>query len=270
MVVGRLAPTPSGHLHLGNALAFGAAWLSVRRQGGRLLLRLEDLDRGRARPEVAEAQRQDLLWLGLDWDEEVPAQGTRDYDLSGIPAYRCACNRATRLAGACPCRAAPAAEGVLRFRVPGGEVRFTDRARGPKRFRPDDDPVIRRRDGEVAYPAAVVIDDARDGITEVVRGADLLEATATQLALHRVLGLSPPSYLHVPVLLGPDGTKLAKRHGSTELEALRAAGWTPDDVWAALLPLLGQPPGPLANAGFDPARIPAGPFTVDAQGRVRR
>ena len=118
MVVGRLAPTPSGHLHLGNALAFGAAWLSARRHGGRLLLRFEDLDRGRARPEVAEAQRQDLLWLGLDWDAEVPAQSTRDYDLSGIPAYLCACNRAARLAGACPCRAAPAAEGVLRFRVP--------------------------------------------------------------------------------------------------------------------------------------------------------
>lgn len=269
MVVGRLAPTPSGHLHLGNALAFGAAWLSARRSRGRLLLRIEDVDRGRAREAVARAQREDLLWLGLDWNAEVPPQSARTYDLSAIPSYRCGCNRATRLAGACRCRDAPAAEGVLRFRVPPGEVRFVDRARGVQSLDPGDDPVIRRRDGEVAYPAAVVIDDHLDGVTEVVRGADLLEATPAQIRLHQALGFTPPTWLHVPVLLGPDGKKLAKRHAATEIRALRDAGWTAQRVWETLLPCLGQPPGDLRDAEFDPPRIPAGPFTVDASGRVR-
>lgn len=269
MIVGRLAPTPSGHLHLGNALAFGAAWLSVRAQGGRLLLRMEDLDRGRARAEVADGQRADLRWLGLEWDAETPPQSTRTYATSGLPTYRCTCARAARLAGRCRCREARHPTGVLRFAAAPGEVAFVDRARGPVRLPVGDDPVIVRRDGEVAYPLAVVVDDARDGVTEVVRGADLLEATPVQLRLSAALGLPPPTYLHVPVLLGPDGKKLSKSHGSTELRALRAAGWTPERVWETLGPLLGLPPGPLdPSAPFDPARIPAGPFTVDASGRI--
>src|SRR6516162_4569513 len=93
MTVGRFAPTPSGHLHLGNALAFGAAWLSVRAAQGRMLLRIEDLDRGRAREDVAAGQKEDLLWLGLDWDEEVTPQSRRSYSVAEIPTYRCACNR---------------------------------------------------------------------------------------------------------------------------------------------------------------------------------
>ena len=108
-MIGRLAPTPSGHLHLGNALAFGAAWLSVRAAGGRLLLRVEDLDRQRSRAEVAAAQKDDLRWLGLDWDEEVPAQSTRDYELGAVPAYFCRCNRRERVGGECGCRALPPA-----------------------------------------------------------------------------------------------------------------------------------------------------------------
>src|SRR5215470_18055045 len=104
MIVGRLAPTPSGHLHLGNALAFGAAWLSARSAGGRVLLRVEDIDRGRARMDIAAAQRDDLRWLGLDWDEEVPPQSARTYSVGGAPVYRCDCNRGTRLAGGCRCR----------------------------------------------------------------------------------------------------------------------------------------------------------------------
>src|SRR5690348_9066447 len=100
-ITGRLAPTPSGHLHLGNALAFGAAALSARGGGGRLLLRIEDLDRGRARDDVAAGQRDDLRWLGIAWDEETPPQSTRRYELGAIPTYRCACSRAARLAGAC-------------------------------------------------------------------------------------------------------------------------------------------------------------------------
>jgi glutamyl/glutaminyl-tRNA synthetase len=262
IAVGRLAPTPSGHLHLGNALAFGAAYLSARAAGGRLLLRIEDLDRGRAREEVAAGQRGDLLWLGLDWDEETAPQSRRAYSLEGLPVYRCDCSRARRLARGCRCREQPAASGAWRFRVPAGPVRFIDRALGPQSIVPEDDPVVMRADGEAAYPLAVVVDDARDGVTEVVRGADLLEATAAQLRIHECLGLGPPSYLHTPLLLGPDGKKLSKSHGATEIRALRAAGATPDDLWRRLLPYLGLPPGPLAGARFDEKRIPRGPFVV--------
>jgi glutamyl/glutaminyl-tRNA synthetase len=266
--VGRLAPTPSGALHLGNALAFGAAWLSARGAGGRLLLRVEDLDRGRARPEVAAGQRADLVWLGIDWDEEVTPQSQRGYSLAGIPCYRCACSRAVRLARGCRCRDAGGDQGAWRFRTPPGPVDFVDRALGPKRLDPDDDPILQTRDGEAAYPLAVVVDDARDGVTEVVRGADLLEATAVQIRLHEALGLSPPTYLHVPLLLGPDGKKLSKSHGATEIRALRAAGWTPERLWATLLPLLGLPAGPLAGARLDPTRIPPGPRRIDESGLV--
>jgi glutamyl-tRNA synthetase len=264
VITGRLAPTPSGHLHLGNALAFAAAWLSVRAQGGRLLLRVEDLDRQRARDEVAAGQRDDLRWLGLDWDAEVAAQSTRDYALDGIPAYRCRCNRRERQAGSCACRLAaaepPTGEGTWRFAPPPGAVDFVDRALGPQRF-PAEEPVL-MRDRLAAYPLAVVVDDARDGVTEVVRGGDLLSATATQIRLQEALGLPRPTYLHVPVLLGPDGKKLSKSHGATELRHLRAAGFTPARVWALLLPYLGMPPR-LDPAQFEPIRVRRGEHVVD-------
>jgi glutamyl-tRNA synthetase len=261
-VVGRLAPTPSGHLHLGNALAFGAAWISARSAGGRLLLRVEDLDRGRARDDVARGQREDLLWLGIDWDEETAPQSRRAYSLEGLPVYRCACNRAARLARACGCRDAPAGRGAWRFRVPPGAVGFGDRALGPQSIAPGDDPVVMREDGEAAYPLAVVVDDARDGVTEVVRGGDLLDATAAQIRLHEALGLPPPTYLHVPVLLGEDGRKLSKSHGATEIRALRAAAWTPGRVWELLLPYLGLAPGPLRPSADFPSGIARGAFKV--------
>lgn len=267
--VGRLAPTPSGELHLGNALAFVAAWLSARSAGGGLLLRVEDLDRGRARESVARSQRADLRWLGLDWDEEVPPQSLRRYPLDGLPTFRCDCTRAMRLAGTCRCRDAGHSRGAWRFRSPRETVCFVDRARGPQVFLPEEDPILVRADGEAAYPLAVVVDDARDGVTEVVRGADLLEATAVQVLLYRHLGRSPPSWLHVPLLLGEDGKKLSKSQGSTELGALRAAGWTPDRVWALLLPLLGMPGDRPDPSRFDPARVAPGPFTVDRAGRLR-
>lgn len=268
--VGRMAPTPSGHLHLGNALAFGAAWLSVRSVGGRLLLRIEDLDVGRARPEIAEGQREDLQWLGLFWDQEVTPQSQRTYSLQGIPTYLCDCNRAARRARACRCRGANKERGAIRFATPPGAVEFADRALGRLRLAPEDDPVLVGADGRPAYNLAVVIDDARDGVTEVVRGADLVAATPAQIRLYETLGLAPPTYLHTPVLLGPDGKKLSKSHGSTEIRALRAAGWTATRVWETLLPLLGLPPGPItaALAAFDPARILPGPFVVSDDGRV--
>lgn len=266
--IGRMAPTPSGALHLGNALAFGAAWLSVRAAGGRLLLRIEDLDRGRAREEIAERQRAELRWLGLEWDEEVPAQSTRRYPLDGIPTYRCPCTRATRLYLGCRCRDKAQDRGAWRFWTPPGEVVFVDRAWGEQRFRPDEDPILLRADGEAAYPLAVVLDDLRDGVTEVVRGADLLPATATQIRLYEQLGRRPPSWLHVPVLYGPDGKKLSKSHGSTELGALRAAGWSRRRVWETLLPVLGLPPADIGEVTLRPEQIPLGHRVVDAEGRV--
>lgn len=259
---GRLAPTPSGALHLGNALAFGAAWLSVRNAGGRLLLRVEDLDRGRARREVEEGQKEDLRWLGLEWDAEVTRQSERVYPLDGVPTFRCDCNRARRLAGQCRCRDEDRAAGAWRYRCPGGPVQFVDRVRGSLTFAADD-PILLRADGEAAYPLAVVLDDHRDGVTEVVRGADLLEATATQVAIHHDLGLTPPSYLHVPVLLGPDGKKLSKSLGAVGVRAWREAGRAPQAVWAFLLPFLGIEADNLADAVLIPSRIPSGPFVID-------
>lgn len=262
MPTGRLAPTPSGHLHLGNALAFGAAWLSARAGGGRVLLRIEDLDRGRAREEVARGQREDLEWLGIDWDEETAPQSTRGYSLEGLPVYRCDCNRAARLARACRCREVRREHGAWRFATPAGAVAFEDRALGPQSILPDEDPIVMRADGEAAYPLAVVVDDARDGVDEVVRGGDLLEATAVQIRIHEALGLALPTYLHTPLLLGPDGKKLSKSHGSTEIRTLRAGGWTPERVWETLLPWLGMAPGPLRVGGFSPSKIARGTFKV--------
>src|SRR5262249_46831805 len=137
-----------------------------------------------------------------------------------------------------------------------------------QRIVPEEDPILVRADGEAAYPLAIVVDDARDGVTEVVRGADLLEATATQIRLHEDLGLAPPTYLHTPILLGTDGKQLTTPRRPTANRAPRPAGWTPSDVWAPLLPLLGLPAGPLAGARLDPARIPPGPRIVDPEGQI--
>jgi glutamyl/glutaminyl-tRNA synthetase len=246
-VIGRLAPTPSGDLHLGNALAFGAAWISARSQGGKLLLRIEDIDQSRAREEVAKRQREDLLWLGLSWDMEVSPQSKRSYSLTGIPTWRCQCSRALRLAGGCTCRNKQLEAGVWRFAGSEEPVVFLDRAWGKQCLKPEPGPILMRAAGEPAYPLAVVVDDGRDGVTEVVRGADLLEATPVQVQLHRILKQPEPSYLHTPVLYSPAGKKLSKSSGSTGIRTLKKLGWSPDDIWALLLPLLGATP-PLESA----------------------
>ena len=250
-VTGRMAPTPSGNLHMGNVLAFGAAWLSAKSQGGRILLRIEDVDRERSRSEVADNQRRDLDWLGLHWDHEVPPQSTRRYELAGIPTFRCVCTRATRLYLGCMCRYKEHDRGAWRFDTPRGPVHFVDGVYGEQRVEPEEDPILMRADGHAAYPLAVVLDDICDGVTEVVRGGDLLSATATQIRLYQVLGKPPPSFMHVPILLGSDGKKLSKSHGSTEVVALRLAGWTPVDVWRALLPIFGM------EGGLEPGHFSA-------------
>ncbi len=269
--VGRLAPTPSGHLHLGNVTAFAAAWLSARSAGGRLLLRFEDLDQGRARTEVEASQRSDLVWLGLHWDDEVLRQSCRSYEaacsaLTSV-TYRCTCSRASLQAagGRCTCDGAGHPTGALRLRLPTGSVTFVDRRWGPQTVALDDqpDPILVRADGVVGYTLAVVADDLADGVTEVVRGADLLEATAAQIVLWRALGDRQPSWLHTPLILGADGRKLSKSHASLEVRALRAAGWTPGQVWELVLPWLGLTGYDVAEAvrQWSPAAGPLGPLT---------
>ena len=251
-IVGRLAPTPSGHLHLGNCIAFAAAWLSVRSQEGTLLLRLGDIDTTRSRPEIADAQRQELEWLGLTWDVETPQQSSRTYDevlRSLAPhTYQCICTRAMiqatggRYQGTC--REAKHHTGSTRFRLPPGDIQFIDRQCGPVHVSPDQfgDPNLVRRDGIVSYNLAVVADDIRDGVTEVVRGADLLEYTAVQLLLYRHLKRPSPTWLHSPLILGQDEKKLSKSHGAMHVAQLRSCGWTPERIWECILPWLGLPP----------------------------
>lgn len=278
MIVGRLAPTPSGLLHLGNICAFAGAWLSARAEDGRLLLRMEDVDRGRARPAVEQAIRDDLSWLGFTWHAETARQSARDY----APAlarlaprlYRCQCTRAER-AGPLPpgqgCQGACAdkgyADGAIRFRLHAGPVSFVDRRWGAQQADPRafGDPVLVRRDGLVSYNLAVVADDIGDGVNDVVRGSDLLQYTAVQVQLWEALGATQPRWLHTPLILGADGKKLSKSHGSAHVGAMRDGGAMPADVWRVVLPWLGLPGACSLAAAlprWDPDAGPRGPITV--------
>ncbi len=240
-VVGRLAPTPSGRLHLGNVCAFAGAWLSARAQGGRVLLRIEDVDRVRADRAVEDSLRADLIWLGLTWDDETRRQSERDYApvLAALApfTYFCDCTRAAIQAagGVYPgtCRDRGLTDGAIRFRLPDEPLEFVDRARGRHvtDLRLMGDPILRRRDGLYAYNLAVVADDLADGVNEVVRGEDLLDQSAVQICLWRALGHEPPTWLHTPLILGEDGRKLSKSRRSAHIGELRAAGWTVADVW---------------------------------------
>ncbi len=278
MTVGRLAPTPSGLLHLGNVCAFAGAWLSARADGGRLILRIEDVDLERARPDVEQALRDDLTWLGLTWDDETPRQSSRDY----APAlarladrvYRCRCTRAMRSAplptgAGCQghCADRDHADGALRFRLVPGPMPFVDRRWGPRQADPRafGDPILVRRDGLVSYNLAVVADDIDDGVNDVVRGSDLLEYTAVQIQLWEALGATPPRWLHTPLVLGADGKKLSKSHGSAHVGAMREAGATPADVWRLVLPWLGVEDAASLEAAlprWNPAAGPRGPIVL--------
>ena len=270
--VGRLAPSPTGALHLGNARTFMVAWLRARAQGGSVILRMEDLDHPRDKPGAARAAVEDLKWLGFDWDAEY-AQSARTalyrdalerLRAAGL-AYPCVCSRRDVeraqsaphageqlfYPGTCRGRFASwrAAQAFLRqeageagaprlpcwrFRVPEGTVvRFDDAFAGP--FEQDvaaalgDFPLAREAHG-AGYTLAVSVDDAAMGVTEVVRGDDLLAATPAQILVHRALGHAPPAFCHVPLVVGPDGRHLAKRHGDTRIAAFRAAGAAPEAV----------------------------------------
>jgi glutamyl-tRNA synthetase len=243
---GRFAPSPTGTLHLGNLRTAMLAWLFARTAGSAFLVRMEDLDAGRVRPGVAEEQLADLAAIGIDWDGEVVFQSRRTalYEdaLSRLDVYECFCTRAEiRAAASVPhgpvgaypgtClrlteaeRAEKRASGrppALRVRAGGARVAFEDRLHGHVEGVVDDF-VVRRNDGAFAYNLAVVVDDAEQGVEEVVRGDDLLDSTPRQLFLARALGLAEPRHAHVPLVLGPDGQRLAKRHGAVTLRDMPA------------------------------------------------
>lgn len=243
-----------------------------------MLLRIEDVDRERARPEVEEALREDLLWLGLTHDDETVRQSARDY----APAlqrlsprlYRCQCTRAMRAAplpagAGCQGRCAERrySDGAIRFSLRPGLVTFDDRRWGPQATDAGTfgDPILVRRDGLVSYNLAVVADDIDDGVNDVVRGSDLLEYTAVQIQLWDALGATPPRWLHTPLILGADGRKLSKSHGSAHVGAMREAGARPADIWQIVLPWLGVHGASSLDAAltsWQPAAGPRGPLTV--------
>ncbi len=258
MSAGRLAPTPSGELHLGNLTAFYAAWLSARQSGARLLLRMEDVDTGRTRPDVEARQREVLQWFGIDWDSETQRQSERDYSewiaALGDHAYWCACSRkALKAAGglcAAGCAGSGLTMGALRFAATSDIVRVYDRRHGPSDISADvhHHPILVRADGLVAYPLAVVVDDIRDGVTQVVRGDDLLSFSAPQEQLWRAFGATPPTWLHTPLVVGADGRKLSKSHGSVDIATLRSCGWQREDLRQLVGSWLGVPTADLAEA----------------------
>jgi len=279
---GRFAPSPTGDLHLGGAYTALAAWLRVRAAGGKLVVRMEDLDPPRVVPGAADRILDDMEWLGLDWDEGprvggpfgpyVQSERLDRYNdvldrLANVGvAYPCTCSRSevARIAsaphlgedgpvypGLCrnPANRKPGRPAALRLAVPAGGssvVEFEDGCHG--RLKEDvsrtvGDFVLRRADGLVAYQLAVVVDDLDMQITEVVRGDDLLSSTGRQILLARMLGGTPPAYVHLPVVLGPDGERLAKRHQArwkgTTISQLRSSGVLSTEILGRLAHALG-------------------------------
>ncbi len=282
MIKGRFAPSPTGRMHLGNIASALLSWLSARAQGGAWLLRIEDLDPQRSKREYSRIIEDDLHWLGLDWDEggldgrgdagpysqsrrgDIYARYLELINATGY-TYPCRCTRAEIMATQAPhqsdgrivyggrCRPAvlPAFgadfDGAsTRICVPDSIISFDDGLYGPQHFnlaREVGDFILRRADGAWAYQLAVVVDDALMGVSEVVRGSDLLLSAAQQIYLYRLLGLEPPRFAHVPLLCNAEGRRLSKRDGSLSMEHLRATMTAPQIIGrlAALLGLLPEP-----------------------------
>jgi glutamyl-queuosine tRNA(Asp) synthetase len=295
-LVGRFAPTPSGVLHLGNLRTALAAWLSARSRGGRVLLRIEDVDAPRCRPEHEARQLQDLARLGLAWDGEVLRQSERGGAYREALAtlhsrgllYPCVCTRKDLqllasaphaedglrpYPGHCRSRAWENFESALRLRLPEGAVDWKDLLLGPQRDDPaalTGDPLLFRRDGCFAYHLAAVVDDGASGVTEVVRGADLRSVTPTQIRLQEALGLPRPAYAHLGLVVAPDGTRLGKRAGALGLAELEARGVALPELIGWLGYTLGcldrSEPSAAADLipRFDWARVPKGDVRVPA------
>lgn len=292
---GRFAPSPTGRLHLGNVRSALLGWLWARSLGGEFLLRIEDLDPERSKPEFTDAIFEDLTWLGLDWDGPVWKQSERGaiYDdaLRRLAdegrAYQCWCSRAevARAAsaphvgeegpvypGTCREHATPKPGRTpsWRFRVEPGAVSFVDAIHGEVTqdvAREVGDFLIRRIDGVASYQLAVVVDDALSGVTHVLRGDDLLSSTPRQMLLQRALGFSTPTYAHVPLLMQSDGRRLAKRDGASTVAGLRALGWSPERVVGQLAAWSGLGEGAPVSArelvdGFSLARVQREPTVV--------
>ena len=299
--VGRLAPSPTGRLHVGHARSFLLAWWSIRSRGGRLWLRMEDLDASRVRPGMEEGVLEDLEWLGLDWDGEAVRQSERldlyraavaELEARGL-VYPCVCSRREiRLAQSAPhaddgarpypgtCRGRFASReqaeadtgrsAALRFRVPEGPIEIHDTFAPPATFdvaaEAGDFPIW-TRDDIPAYQLAVVVDDAAQGVTEVLRGDDLLASAARQWLLQDALGLPHPTWIHVPLVTDTEGRRLASRSSDLSLAELREQGVDPRALvaWAARSAGLEAPPRATPAeilAEYDLARVPREPVAI--------
>lgn len=307
MQKGRFAPSPSGRMHLGNIFCALLAWLSAHSAGASFVLRIEDLDTQRCHPEYARQMESDLAWLGLTWDEGGEMGGPHPpYFQSGCtPLYEDALRAVARQARVYPCfcrradlhaaNAPHLADGTvlyngrcarlspqeaaalavvrapaLRVAVPDETVCFTDGHLGPvaQNLRQEcGDFLLRRSDGGFAYQLAVAVDDARMGVTQVVRGRDLLSSTPRQIWLLRLLGAPVPAYFHVPLLVTPGGARLSKREKSLDMGALRAR-FSPEELtgWLAFLAGLCPSPAPVAAAvlvpGFSWEKVPVEDIVV--------
>ena len=309
--VGRLAPSPTGALHLGNVRTFMIAWLRARSSGGRILMRMEDLDHPHCKPGAAQAALDDLRWLGFDWDGGCTVQSSRrgiyGAALSRLAAagfaYPCVCSRADveraqyaphageqlHYPGTCRGRfpsweaaAASCAPRVPLWRfysshpalaafAPRGTVSFSDGFAGaysmdvPARL---GDFPLARDPGGAGYMLASVVDDHLQGVTEIVRGDDLLPATPAQMMVAAALGFAFPATFHVPLVTGMDGMRLAKRHGDTRVSAYRLAGASPGSVIGFLAFRSGLSPDARPRTlqsllrDFDPAAIPRAPLRI--------
>ena len=283
-MTGRFAPSPSGRMHLGNVFSALLAWLSVRSQNGEMVLRIEDLDPDRCRPEYAETLKDDLRWLGLDWDREQTPQSRRTAvyatqfeklrDLGLV--YPCYCTRGELHAASAPhasdgrfvyagtCRALTQAQRAEKTKAPAWRLEVPDRVYGftdglQGYFEENlaaecGDFIIRRADGVYAYQLAVVTDDGDGGVTQVVRGMDLLDSTPRQLYLYELLGLQAPEFCHVPLLTAPDGRRLSKREKDLDLGALRGTH-SPEQLLGKLACLAGILDRPEPASARELARV---------------
>ncbi|MEE2883663.1 MAG: tRNA glutamyl-Q(34) synthetase GluQRS [Planctomycetota bacterium] len=303
--VGRLAPSPTGVLHLGNARSLLLAWLSIRSRGGVLSLRIEDIDGPRVRAGAIDQTIEDLLWLGLDWDGEPLIQTQQlsrhqqslDLLQQAGWVYPCTCTRKeveeaasapheshgivaeTVYPGTCrdrwrdveEARTVTGRDPALRLRVTPSSVPFVDLFAGAQEGQLSGDFVIQKSDGTPSYQLAVVVDDAAQGVTEVLRADDLLTSTPRQILLYQHLNAALPQFIHVPLVVGPDGRRLAKRHGDTSVARYRRDGISSETLVGALAFASGlatkgtrcRPEDLLGEFQLD--RIPAEPVVWDGQ-----